>query len=131
MDFMEIAARSAGAFLVLMILCRVLGKKQVVKDVDYAVLEPNGQLSVLKKVEQQNVTKKDLKLPTESPRNLPTEIIVDGKIIANNLTELHLSEAWLNQQLQKQGITHVKEVFYAEVQSDGRLYIEKKENSVH
>jgi uncharacterized membrane protein YcaP (DUF421 family) len=97
-----------------------------VSDVDYAVLEPNGDLSVLKKVELEPVTKKDAQIAAIPRRYLPTELIVDGKIVKNNLRELNLSEEWLNQQLLLQGVHKLDDVFFAELQSDGTVYIDKK-----
>ncbi|AIE60356.1 YetF domain-containing protein [Bacillus methanolicus] len=97
-----------------------------VSEVDYAILEPNGQLSVLKKIELEPVTKKDAQI-TASPRQyLPTELIVDGKVVKKNLSEQNLNEEWLNQQLFAKGIHKIGDVFYAELQSDGSIYIDKK-----
>ena len=52
-----------------------------IQDVDYAILEPNGQLSVLKRPDLEAVTKKDMQIQPESRIYLPTEIIVDGKVV--------------------------------------------------
>jgi uncharacterized membrane protein YcaP (DUF421 family) len=95
------------------------------KDVDYAILEPDGKLSVLKKVDKLNPTNEDLHVKTVKPTYLPTEIIVDGKIVSKNLTELNLSERWLQAQLEKSG-SNLNDIFYAEIQSDGTLFIDKK-----
>lgn len=65
----------------------------------YAILEPNGSLSVMKKQPQQQVTKSDIKIPGSTLKHIPSEIIVDGKIIYKNLKELNLNENWLNNQL--------------------------------
>jgi len=97
-----------------------------IKDVHYAILETNGELSVLKKVEQEAATKKDVNAPTQTPKYLPTEVIAEGKISKRNLTELNLTEEWLHEQLKKKGIGNVKNVFYAEVQTDGSLHIDMK-----
>ncbi|MES5265402.1 DUF421 domain-containing protein [Priestia megaterium] len=98
------------------------------QEVDYAVLEPDGQLSVLKKVDQQNVTKKDLKAEAVKPLYVPTEIIVDSKVITRNLEELDLSQSWLEKQLHQSGVS-LQTVFYAEIQSDGTLYIDKRQDN--
>ncbi|MED4208207.1 DUF421 domain-containing protein [Priestia megaterium] len=98
------------------------------QEVDYAVLEPDGQLSVLKKVDQQSVTKKDLKIEAVKPLYVPTEIIVDSKIIVRNLEELNLSQNWLEKQLHQSGVS-LQDVFYAEIQSDGTLYIDKRQDN--
>jgi len=93
------------------------------KDVHYAILEPNGKLSVLKQENMQSATKEDVQAPVSDFRYIPTEIISDGKIVYKNLQELNLDENWLRQQLKKQGFHSPKEVFYAEIQTDGSLYI--------
>ena len=98
------------------------------QEVDYAVLEPDGQLSVLKKVDQQNVTKKDLKVEAVKPLYVPTEIIVDSKVITRNLKELGLSQSWLEKQLHQSGVK-LQDVFYGEIQSDGTLYIDKRQDN--
>jgi uncharacterized membrane protein YcaP (DUF421 family) len=97
-----------------------------IQDVDYAILEPNGQLSVLKKPVLETVTKQDLQIQPESRNYLPTEIIVDGKLVAKNLKESNLDDNWLDKQIKQAGLNSIKEVFFAELQSDGSLYISKK-----
>lgn len=52
-----------------------------VQDVDYAILEPNGQLSVLKKPGLDAVTKQDMQIQPQKRLYIPTEIIVDGKLV--------------------------------------------------
>ncbi|SMO44906.1 DUF421 domain-containing protein [Melghirimyces algeriensis] len=96
-----------------------------VNDVDQAVLEPNGKLSVIKKPEKQSVTKQDMNVMTVKPLYMPTEIITDGKVIQRNLKELNLTPEWLNAQLQQSG-TRIEDIFYAEIQNDGTLYIDKR-----
>jgi len=98
------------------------------KEVDYAILEPNGKLSVLKKQGDLEVTKSDMKITMNVPRNLPTQVIIDGKLQDKNLTELNLDKDWLNQELQKKNIHDIRFVFYAEIQDDGTLYISPQNN---
>ncbi len=112
-------------------LMMLIRKKNIfsIKEVDYAILEPNGSLSVLKKPEKQSTVKEDLmtaKPMIPSHLYLPAELIVDGNIVKRNLKKLNLDEAWLVKQLQEAQTT-IKDVFYAEIQSDGSLHIDKKE----
>jgi len=100
-----------------------------IKDVDYAILEPNGQLSVLKKPELETPTKKDMLVKSDDRRYIPTEIIVDGKLVEKNLKELNLSAHWLDQRIKQAGLNSVKDVFFAELQSDGSLYVSKETKS--
>lgn len=97
-----------------------------IMEVDYAILEPDGKISVLKKPQETPVTKKNMNIPSPAISYIPTELIVDGKIIKKNLTEFQLDETWLMTQLKQQNFEEVEEVFYAELQSDGSLFIEKK-----
>ncbi|MDF2903918.1 MAG: hypothetical protein K0S25_1556 [Bacillus sp. (in: firmicutes)] len=97
-----------------------------VTEVDYAILEPNGQFSVLKKAEQESVTKKDAKIPVVPRKYLPSELVVDGRVVLKNLKELNLQEDWLVLQLKNQGIKNMKEVFFAELQADGSVYVDKR-----
>ena len=94
-----------------------------IKDVDYAILEQNGQLSVLQVQEKITVTRKDMSIPTSQPDYLPAEVIVNSKIIHKNLTSYGLNLQWLENQLKQQGINSVDDIFYAEIQDDGSLYI--------
>lgn len=108
----------------------MLRKKNVfsIKEVDYAIFESDGTLSVMKKEKDQPITKGDqqtFKNPGSTHQvAIPTAVIEDGKVVVNNLTELHLDEAWLKELLASQGITDMADVFYAEIQKDGTLAID-------
>jgi uncharacterized membrane protein YcaP (DUF421 family) len=95
-------------------------------DAEYAILETNGILSVLQKPNKQQITKEEMKITPPVSYYLPSEIIVDGKVILKNLKEFNLDIAWLRAQLQKQNIQSPQDVFYAELQADGSLYLERK-----
>lgn len=101
------------------------------KDVEYAIFETSGNLSVMKKENKQPVTKEDLSIPV--PYKLyptATEVISDGTINTNNLSRLNLDQKWLEQQLKSAGVNSVSEVFFAEVQTDGSLYIDNKDDQL-
>jgi uncharacterized membrane protein YcaP (DUF421 family) len=97
-----------------------------VREVDFAILEPNGRLSVLKKQEEESPTKKDLQIPIQERLYIPTELIVDGKIVKKNLKELQLNLEWLEEQIKLFGVQSIDDVFFAELQSDGSIYLDKK-----
>ena len=94
-----------------------------VEEVEYAILETNGSLSVMKRQQAQPIIKSDLDIKAEKIKNLPREVISDGKIMKVNLKVLNKDEEWLKNELRKNNIESVKDVFYAEVRSDGTLYI--------
>ena len=96
-----------------------------IMDVEYAILEPNGELTVMKKHAKDPLTKEDMHIQPE-PVGMPAEIISDGKIVKKNLSELGYSRQDLDTELQKQGVTDIKAVLYAELQQDRSLYIQKR-----
>lgn len=102
-------------------------------DVDYAIFETNGNLSVMPKEPKQPLTKSDMNKvnPSKKMVPLPTEVITDGMVLTNNLTKLKLDQAWLDQQLQQAGIKSASDVFYAEVQQDGTLFTDNRDNLIH
>jgi len=97
-----------------------------IREVQYAILEPHGELSVVKKAVKQQASKEDLNLQPQEPAYLPGEIITDGKVIARNLREFGKSEEWLRQQLAAQRISSAKDVLYAELEEDGTLFVQKR-----
>jgi len=100
------------------------------KDVHYAVMETNGQLSVMKLPEQQSATKADVKAPSPEMKYFPAEIISDGKIVDKTLKELELSEEWVLKKLKRKGIDSVEQVYFAQIQMDGSLFIDEKEDKL-
>lgn len=98
-----------------------------VQNVDHAVFEANGKLSISLKEEIQPVTKKDQHIFTIQPTYIPMELISDGKIVEKNLKEAGISIEWLHKQLQLSKLK-LEDVFYAELQKDGTLYINKRKD---
>ncbi|MCL6602253.1 MAG: DUF421 domain-containing protein [Paenibacillus sp.] len=84
-----------------------------VKEVAYAIYETNGSLSILKKPQFENVTRKDMELP-EQEVHLPLSIVESGKTQTDNLLLLKKDESWVLQQIQKQGYPDIKSIAYAE-----------------
>jgi len=96
-----------------------------IMDVEYAILEPNGALTVMKKPGKESVTKEDMNI-IPGPALLPAEIICDGKIVEKNLKELDYPRETLYNDLFKHGVVDVRAVLYAELQGDRSLHVQKK-----
>lgn len=132
-QIMEHALRKAR--LDLDSLNSLLRKKNVfsISEVDYAILETDGSLSVMKKESKQPVTKSDMnrKQPATEVFPIPMAVILDGKVNDDHLKSLNLDRGWLNQQLEFSGIHSIEDVFYAEVQKDGTLYIDTNNDRLH
>lgn len=99
------------------------------KEVDFAILEPNGQISVLLIPEHQPVTVKDMKINKKSS-GISSELIYDGILIEENLRQLNKNKNWLLKELKLQGIKDPSEVFLATLNPAGSLYIDKYEDNI-
>lgn len=93
-----------------------------VREVEYAVLETDGTMSVLKKSAFQTPTKKDLNV-APSEVHLPMKIISDGEIIEDNLEEAKLTREWLHDEINRQGFDKVEDVFFAEYIEGQKLLV--------
>lgn len=93
-----------------------------IQEVEYAILETNGDVSVLKKAAFQTPTKKDLNVAPTEPQIAMT-VITDGEMIKDNLKEADLSEEWLIKELKRQDFNDIKDVFYAEWMEGKKLFI--------
>ncbi|WP_416202858.1 DUF421 domain-containing protein [Fictibacillus phosphorivorans] len=100
-----------------------------IDDVDYALVENNGLLSVKKKEELLTVTRKDLHIVKKDVK-LPIEMIMDGEILLNNLKENNISKEWLLLELKQRNLT-VESVVYALLTSSNKLYIDTQDDRLH
>jgi uncharacterized membrane protein YcaP (DUF421 family) len=102
----------------------LLRKKNVfsIREIAYAILEPDGSVSVMKKSIYDSMTKQDLNVAPK-PVFLPTTIISDGEILYDNLAKAGYSEDWLLNELNKMEIANIKQVFYAEWLEGDSLHI--------
>lgn len=96
-----------------------------IADVEFAILETSGQLSVIPKSQKRPVNPEDLKLAT-SYEGLPLVLVSDGILHPENLSKASQSEEWLVGQLQKFGIQSLKSVFLASLDSSGHLFVQAK-----
>lgn len=96
-----------------------------ISDVEFAILETSGQLSVIPKSQKRPIVPEDMNLPTKY-EGLPYTLIVDGEIMYKNLAKLNLDVAWLKQQLNSFGIADPKQVLFASLDTHGNLYYQKK-----
>lgn len=93
-------------------------------NVEFAVLETSGKLSVIEKSQHRPVTPADLGIPT-SYEGLPTVLVMDGNIMKKDLKRINLDEKWLCDVLKEQGLSP-SNVLLATLGTDGRLFVSKK-----
>jgi uncharacterized membrane protein YcaP (DUF421 family) len=100
-----------------------------IEEVQYALLEDNGKLSVLKKDEYNHVTKKDLNIMS-SKEFFPIELIMDANIMEHNLERNGLEKDWLMKELEKRG-KRLSDVFYAVMGTRKQLVFDYYEDNIH
>ena len=102
---------------------RVCGYQSLL-EVDYVVLETSGQISVIPKPEEKEITIKDMSLKPEN-KGYTRTIIMDGILITNNLKELGYNEKWLLKQLKNNNLD-IKETLLFTVDEAGNIYCQGK-----
>lgn len=93
-----------------------------VADVEFAVMETNGDVSVLLKADQQPLTPKLLNMQV-SPAEAPQAVIMDGAIMDESLSNLGLNRGWLKVELAKAGVA-LENVFLGQIDKGGQLYLD-------
>ncbi|MFD2673461.1 DUF421 domain-containing protein [Marinicrinis sediminis] len=97
-----------------------------VQEVEYAILETSGTLSVMKKEAYEAVQKRDLQLtpgPEASHAELPLTVILEGKAMTHDLHRRGYSEDWLLQKLKEKGYEGMQGIFFAEWTDEYGLYV--------
>ena len=107
-----------------LMMCRVNGYFNI-DDIQTAVLEANGKISVLPKSTVRPVNPKDLKL-TPNMEKLVINLVIDGKILEGNLKVSGNSPAWLNTELKLNGVKELSEVLLATCDAKNKLKVYKK-----
>jgi uncharacterized membrane protein YcaP (DUF421 family) len=99
------------------------------QDVNFAVFEAGGNLSVFPKNSARPVTVKDLQLK-QPEEGLSMPVIVDGQIFRDVLDYAKADEAWLRDQLHSQFHTRPEDVFYCEIDDQKALYVNLMDESI-
>ena len=94
-------------------------------DVEYAILETNGEISVIQKPEKRNTTPEDFNITPEY-EGLPYDLVVDGKVMYENLTKIGKNEKWLANQIKKFN-TKAEDVLIATIDGKGNFFCQAKE----
>lgn len=98
-----------------------------VADVEFAILETSGKLTVFPKANKRQVTVEDLNLSV--PRsNIPLPLIIDGQPIDKNIALTGKTRYWLKQELKKMGYHDFREIFFCSLDNQGQLFVDRKED---
>ena len=109
-----------------LLLCREQGYFDL-DAIQTAVFEHNGQLSILPKAASRPATPEDLKITVKNT-HIGTELIMDGRVMGENLCRIGKDEGWLSSRIRMQGYTDPKEIFLAVYRpEEDRLTLYKNE----
>lgn len=97
--------------------------------VEYAVMEANGKFSILPKPEYRPVTPNDMKLKVPK-EGLCANIIIDGKIMHNNLDNIKKNEEWLNKELKLKGYRDISKILLATVDDKHKITIYERNYNI-
>ena len=92
-----------------LLLCREQGYFDL-DELQTAVFEHNGKLSILPKASARPATPEDLKIAAKAT-HVGVEVIMDGRIMGENLCRMNLNEKWLKNQLKTRGYKDEKQIF--------------------
>ncbi|WP_199731785.1 DUF421 domain-containing protein [Cohnella endophytica] len=99
-----------------------------VADVEFAIMEPSGDINVLLTRENQPITAKHLGIKV-APEQEPQAVIMDGEIMDEPLATMGLSRQWLNTELEKLGVA-IENVFLGQVDTYGQLDVDLYDDQI-
>lgn len=108
-----------------MVMCRQEGYFHL-EDIQTAIFEYNGRLTILPVSNKRPINPADMNLSPE-PDFMRTEIIMDGKVLTENLHRMGLNSKWLQKQLEEQGYHDAKEIFLGLLDKNNQLALFNEE----
>ena len=108
-----------------LVLCRQEGYFNL-SDIQTAIFEYNGRLTVLPVSKKRPVNPEDMNLSPE-PEYISTEVIMDGRILDENLKRMGLDKKWLEKQIKDQGFKNAKEIFLGICDQNKQLNLYRNE----
>ena len=97
--------------------------------VEYAIMEANGTLSILPKSDYKPLTPKDMKIKVNK-EGLCSNVIIDGKIMINNLKHINKDEKWLKKQLKIMGYSDITKILLVTIDENDKMVIYERNHDV-
>jgi len=94
-------------------------------DVEYAILETSGEVTVIQKPEKRNTIPEDFNIQPEY-EGIPYDLVIDGKIMEKNLKVIGKNYKWLKKQVEKFNMTP-EEALVVTIDGKGQFFCQKKE----
>ena len=100
-----------------------------ISQIEYALMEANGKLSILPKGENFPVTIKDMNIKPEK-QSLCANVIIDGKIMHTNLKNMNKNKKWLVQELKIKGYKTFENILLATLDNNEKVTVYEKNNDI-
>lgn len=97
-------------------------------DVEYAILETSGQVTVILKPEKRSTIPEDFNITPEY-EGIPYDLVIDGKVMAKNLEAIGKNYNWLKKQVEKFEIKP-EEALVVTIDGKGQIFCQRKEKGV-
>ena len=116
--------RSVLAFVLALASTRLLGRKAIsqMTFIDFVVAISIGSVTSIIAISNMN----SVYSSATGYKGLTKDIIIDGRVMSENLKATYLNEEWLIDRLSKNGVNNISDVFYAGLDTSGNLYVSKK-----
>ena len=96
-----------------------------ISEIEYAIMEPNGKVSFLPKSKFKPLTPNDMKLKSNY-KGLCSNVVIDGRIMFNNLKIINKDEKWLIKRLNNIGYNNIEDLFLVTIDSDEKIKVYEK-----
>ena len=96
-----------------------------ISDIQYAIIETNGTISIIPKSACDNVKRKDLKIK-ESESKIPIVLLENGNLNKKVLKQINKDENWLDEKLKSLNYPPRDKLFLVMIDSNGKLFIQRK-----
>lgn len=93
-------------------------------DVEYAILETNGQVTVIQKANKRNIIPEDLNI-TPDYEGIPYDLVIDGVVMKENLKLIGKNEIWLKKEVNKFGF-EPRQALVVTIDGKGQIFCQKK-----
>lgn len=97
-----------------------------ISDIEYAILENSGKLSIIPKSANSPVTRKDLNL-SQTEEMLPIALVLDGELNDSNLKYIGQDKDWLLSKLSEYSINRIEDAFIVMLDSNGKFFVQRRQ----
>lgn len=108
--------------------CRISGYYDL-NEIEYAIMEANGKISIMPKSEYKPLTPNDMKIKVQK-EELQANVIIDGVIMQNNLENMNKTIDWLEKELKVKGYKDCNDIILAILDNNDKLTVFDKNNNI-